>query len=870
MFDRFPGAPCAAVSSVCLAAALTGCGWTAPPHDDGEEAFATQAIRIVLGRQPRGMAEVRVLADIAAASGREAMLDALFQEPDYVEYWSNVLADDLQVQREDAMRVHADCVTDALLPASLSHALTTHLATGDPVDPFCVWIRPVPRVPFELELVFDKAIQTSLEDYKGPLLDELKPPEILKEVPPWEPIEAKEWPYEPSKTMDDLAGAGHQASNLMLGTAFPSKLEAVPDWKRWDELHTLFEYKECLPFNLTDVLEASVRADRLDALYRAYLPVMATFPSGSSDSSARRELGGLFLDVYLDRDPTCMTCHTATFSRTDPRPLNRNWDRFYPLWTGLPLPLDMEGTVFSYDQGGSFVYGGDGGDTVRDQVGNFFRTDNHSGTLQPWGIDETCVTNDMLGFGGYSASLGADPLGGTATFAGVTPTDRAGVLTLVDELGNGMSSLDTMSLDPIDWAGYRAAQGATNNGNPGCTGCHGSGGGRAPDLASRTAIMSDARLFDIIRRGSGEMPAMASTDADAWDAVAWVRDTYGQWPALEMQDRNHAFAYFVAATVANHVMDETMGEPLTLAHGFPRNPKQANALADLTSTVADRFSLQDVLKEIVLSDAFNRAEPAEPTTEPYILPMVPYPQAAIHPTATPTLGDNANSEGDFVHRHSPSGLLQQVHEALGWPRPRVGADDVVYPTRSLMDGIGRYLSTGRTEDPQFALASFVQWENEVATCRKPEAVYSHHVHTKLEDVEPGLIVAPDEWLDWVDLLIEDGAVQGLTWEDLALAVKDRLVTEPSLTDPERELIESLWQESLADVPPYNASTDDKVRDYCGVLLASPDFVLRGVRLAKDGLEGPAEPTCLPGELCDGASLEEHYAKAVDQAGSGKD
>ena len=70
MFDRFPGAPCAAVSSVCLAAALTGCGWTAPPHDDGEEAFATQAIRIVLGRQPRGMAEVRVLADIAAASGR--------------------------------------------------------------------------------------------------------------------------------------------------------------------------------------------------------------------------------------------------------------------------------------------------------------------------------------------------------------------------------------------------------------------------------------------------------------------------------------------------------------------------------------------------------------------------------------------------------------------------------------------------------------------------------------------------------------------------------------------------------------------------------------------------------------------------------
>jgi hypothetical protein len=78
---------------------LQGCWWNAPPNDAGEQAFAAQAVRVVLGRHPRGAAEIRALAEISNQAGRQAVLDVLFEEPDYVNYWSNVLIDDLKLQR---------------------------------------------------------------------------------------------------------------------------------------------------------------------------------------------------------------------------------------------------------------------------------------------------------------------------------------------------------------------------------------------------------------------------------------------------------------------------------------------------------------------------------------------------------------------------------------------------------------------------------------------------------------------------------------------------------------------------------------------------------------------------------------------------
>ena len=335
-----------------------GCWWNTPANDDGDEAFAAAAVEAVLGRKPRGAAEVRALADLAGAAGREAVLEVLFEEPDYVTYWSNVFADALQVQRADGMAVDANCTAPALLPASLSDQLANHLATAPPDDPFCTWSGFTPIQTFE-EATFWAAVDEAQGTYAGTLVDDLQFTAPMSQLPEPEKVAESVEPIAASE-FADLEGQGSGPANRDWyrddGDGFVAE---IADLDRWRDLSGGAGGMECPPFNLTDVIEASVRADRLDAMYRAYLPVLATFPGSDVDAAMRNQLGAAFLDVYLDRDPTCMTCHTATYSKTDPRPRNAGWDRFYPVWYGLPFPLDAEGTVFSYDYYGTMLYGGD-------------------------------------------------------------------------------------------------------------------------------------------------------------------------------------------------------------------------------------------------------------------------------------------------------------------------------------------------------------------------------------------------------------------------------------------------------------------------------------------------------------------------------
>ena len=84
----------------------------------------------------------------------------------------------------------------------------------------------------------------------------------------------------------------------------------------------------CYLFNMTDVLRASVQADRLDALYRAGMAPLAVFAEDDVDAASK------FWRTYLKRDPACMSCHTTTYSTTDPIKRNDDWDRFVPVGAG--------------------------------------------------------------------------------------------------------------------------------------------------------------------------------------------------------------------------------------------------------------------------------------------------------------------------------------------------------------------------------------------------------------------------------------------------------------------------------------------------------------------------------------------------------
>lgn len=860
--------------------ALSSCWWTAPSNDAGDEAFVTQAVEAILGRKPRGAAEIRALADLAATSGREAVVDALFAEPDYVAYWSQVLADDLQVQRAGWHRVAPDCTAPALLPPSLSGALAGHLATQPPDAPFCVWSSGA-AMRFDADDL-ERAVEAATGQYDGTFVDDLETPSPMKDPPRPGKIDRAVVSGETGMPDLELEGTGASNADFVSPLEGPDPELVQVDLKRWAEQRDWAGGLECPPFNLTDAIEASVRADRIDAAYRAYLPVLGAFGGGGEDAAMRSALGAMFLDVYLDRDTTCMTCHSATWSTTDPRPRNRNWDRFDPIWFGLDIPLDAEGTVFSYDTGGGdFVYGGDGGADARSRVDAFFRADNLAdGGLVPWGIDDACVTDAAWrpGRRGYDTALPPDPRS-FAAFGGAGPGDALGVLDLVDALSRGTSTFDSLWLRAPDWAAYRSRRPSDPaHPPPVCVGCHNPDyplEPKPPPLEEVVPMATDARLFSIVRYGSGAMRAVATeSDGQAWDAVRAVRAAYPRTPAVQMVGREHGFVFLLAANVTNQVVDEVLGEDLTMAHGFPRNPDQARALSVLATTFASGFSLKALLKELVMSEAFNRRPPVDAGTAPYVLPMLPFPEAESAPYAPDRpLGSDANSEGDFVHRHSPGGLLHQVHAALGWPGPHVAEAGGVYPSASLSAEIGRYSHVRDREDPHVGLADLTAWEEGVATCRKPSAVLARDVTPAPGlSVPPTTTLSPYDWVDWIDVLAADAEARGdRTWLDLASAVKDRLLADPRVEGEELVLLPHVFQvHDLGESPVGDGAFSDdeegRLRDYCSALMRTPQFLLRGLRLAPPLPEELAEPVCLPDEICGADALYQHYELAVPKQG----
>lgn len=875
------------LSPVVLAAALASCSWEPDENDDGDEAFVSQAVEAILGRKPKGAAEVKALSDLSVSHGREAVVATLFEQPEYVAYWSQVLADDLEVQRSGPMAVDSDCLAPALLSPTSSSSLASHLAKAPAKSEYCVNIDIGPTPGFS-ERTFWAKYDEAEASYRYTPLTELSEPQPLRTTPGAKPLSVDEKIAEVSRYPDlEVEGAG-ATNEAYIEADGIDKVATTVDQRRYADLYAANGVKTCPDFNLTDVIEAAVRADRLDAAYRAYLPVMATFPASSVDGDMRQALGDAFFDVYLDRDPACMTCHTATYSTTDARPLNANWDRFYPIWYGLPIMLDTEGTVFSYDDGANvFQYGGDGGDAVRQRVGNLFRRANHiSKGIRPWGLDDACVTNPGRAFDGFEQSLPADSGAfGTTAFAELGPSTSLGVLDLTDALSNATSTFESSLMFVIpDWEAFRNARGASDPGGAPCTACHDADASNpgyandpaAPFLEWKAAGLSDQRLFSIIRNGSGQMPSMASTDAEAWDYVWWIRQNYPTSPAMQMENRNHAFLYLVSANIVNNVVDEVLGEDLRMQHGFARNPEQNQMQVELTMAFAEHYSLQDLLSTIVLSDAFNRKPPEDPGTDPYVLPMLPLPEAEVSPLVSPLpLGANANSEGDYVHKVSPAGLLHQVHEALGWPAPPIKGDPSTYPTQATMTGMGRYTSRTTGEREQFGIDTFLVYESEVATCQKPDLVRARDVNLAAgSSAAPGDAIGPDAWVDWIDLLVDDAVSGGgqPTWSELALAVKDRLLADPSFVKDEEDLIRDLWGGVNLDTSPladatFSVPEQDMLREYCGMLLATPDFVLRGVRLAPPiGDKYDQDPVCLPGEVCGEAAIAKDYAALAERLG----
>src|SRR5205085_1992017 len=80
--------------------------------------------------------------------------------------------------------------------------------------------------------------------------------------------------------------------------------------------------------------------------------------------------------------------------------------------------------------------------------------------------------------------------------------------------------------------------------------------------------------------------------------------------------------------------------------------------------------------------------------------------------------------------------------------------------------------------------------------------------------------------------------------DVVVALKDRLITEPGLDSDEESQIADFFGVSSLDAPlDENAKWPDLARLYCGVLIKSPQFMLRGVSV---GSPATAPAPLLPG------------------------
>ncbi len=609
----------------------------------------------------------------------------------------------------------------------------------------------------------------------------------------------------------------------------------------------------CPPFNMTDLLRQTVLQDDLYPVYRGWLAPIATYASGFGETNQRNQAAAKFYDVWLDRSPDCMVCHSTSFSKTDFTAFDpSHWDRFEPLL------YDLEGTAFSYRPSmtsNKRFYGGHGGSTVHANVRSYFRTDVHTDTpgggFNPWGFVDECVTRPGVTYDreGFLTNVPTDS-GAMAAFAGQGRSGESSVLDLMEILRQGrLDQPSAYGLDP----GWGASIGSTTTIS--CTVCHPAVNGI--DLADTVPQMSNQKLYSVIRYGSGTMDPKASTSTEAWDKVRAVRDVYGSTPRDLMYSEPAAAVTLLATHVTDNIVHEVMGESLTLQHGFARNLEQRQALEELSAVFSAHWSLKDVLREVVLSEAFARHAP-EVSTQEYTLPRLANPFSLQGPNDTAPAQLN-NGVGDFVHRYSVSNLMLSVRAALGWPGPQLVGNGTVFPIQTDMGDVGRYESTSRPGNHMVDLANLVAWEDLAGTCDKPDKVVASQVQLDPNASPPTspYTSSSGQWLDWIDVAIDQGAGSA-TIEQMVVALKDRVLGDPVLEPAEALLIEDLFAgHSLNGT--FKAHHEDELRSVCGALLKSPQFMLGGLEHSDPvPVDPPDFLPCMDGDDCTYDDLCERY------------
>ncbi len=315
---------------------------------------------------------------------------------------------------------------------------------------------------------------------------------------------------------------------------------------------------------------------------------------------------------------------------------------------------------------------------------------------------------------------------------------------------------------------------------------------------------------------------------------------------------DQSLAYLTATNLVNNVWKEMMGYPLTLAHNFPRNEKQREILQTLTEAfVAEDYSLRALLTEIALHPYFNAEAPdlCDTSTAYFMEPVFePYAPTSADPDR------RGNGVGDRVQRFSAWVLIESAMRSMWWALPvRHVSDQDSFPELGFLRDQGVFVKDAQNGFNGVDFNGLLSWEDRIAEGNDPN----------LGGACTGPLGQDCAMYEWIELmLVEASKRPGTTIRELASAIKDRLISEPTITD-EAEL------DAIAAVmgldPASKMSTVDTTtlelaaRRYAGLILNTPQFMLSGVP-SRD--QDPAQDPAFTAPGTDTSSICEHLAPEI--------
>lgn len=534
-----------------------------------------------------------------------------------------------------------------------------------------------------------------------------------------------------------------------------------------------------------DVVFGSIELDDVTPIYTENLFTMVnkTYAGANAlpvalELSRRSDFGAWFDGAYLNRDMVCLGCHNSEFSVTqssDPA-LNRHY----------PVPGLFEKALF-------------GDSTGPGLVGDFSGADRLHGSMRRAQFYNDCTT-------ATAAQITA------ATTAGSLPTCASGdIFQFCASLPGVMCKSKAARERAIQPWGISTACGTFIG----------------PENLPVDQAYVDARLGNI----SGYQTSMWNVSVSLRAGFNKLQvDGLGADEEGNIADPDKAFGYLVAMNIVEKVWKEIVGTPLTIANYFPRNAAARDQLWTLTEAfIKSGYSNKALIRGIFASPYLNMAAPEVGCgTNPYGAPRIFDPWR----TAEPDPSNQGNGITDSVQPISSRTQARAAYGALGWPLTAYGAalPNVAGWGQNTISGSGALELQFQTEtgyylkgsQPGFRGLDFqgrLGWEDRFAQCKKLST-----------NTEP----------DVIDALVASAKPGTTTVAELVKVLKDRIMGETTVeTTIEKPLLANMVGASLDADASTVPDLDGSLRQVCGAMITSPQFLLLGIQ-PKDGSEVPAQ------------------------------